>query len=490
MKETNSPRNWWLRGGRVIDPAHDRDERADVWIVDGRIAAIRPLEEARRGGPGRASAGAISDNDDGASSSGHEAGSAGDEELRAALGAAVGTLAGLQTLDADGLLILPGLVDMHVHLREPGQERKETIATGARAALAGGFTSVACMPNTEPALDNAAAIRFVRERAAAARAARVYPIGAITKGRRGEELAPIGEMVEAGAVAISDDGNPVADAALLRHALEYSLRFGIPVIEHCDDPTLSAGGVMNEGPTALRLGLRGIPAAGEVSCVFRDCLLAELAGTGARLHIAHVSTAGAVEVLRWARSRGIQVTAEVTPHHLLLTEEAVASSGYDPDTKVNPPLRTEADRRALLAALREGLIDCIASDHAPHMSEEKNVEYDLAPFGIVGLETTLGLVVTDLIVPGLLTWSDAVWRLSAAPARVLGLPGGAGTLGPGAVADVVLVDPEAEWVVEPGTFYSRGRNTPFRGRELKGQVIYAFVGGELRFDRTRGGFLT
>ena len=436
--------NWLLRGGRVVDPASNLDGKADVLILNGRVAEVRPSLETP----------------------------AGAGEVR--------------ELDCDGLVVLPGLVDMHVHLREPGQERKETIASGAQAALAGGFTSIACMPNTEPALDTAAAITYVRQRAAEARAARVYPIGAITKGRRGEELAPIGEMVEAGAVAISDDGSPVADAALLRHAFEYSRRWGIPVIEHCDDPTLAPDGVMNEGPVALRLGLRGMPAEGEVSWVFRDCLLARLAG--GRLHVAHLSAAGSGEVVRWAKSQGISVTAEVTPHHLLLTDELVAASGYDTSTKVNPPLRCEADRQAVVAALQEGVVDCIASDHAPHMEEEKNREYDLAPFGMVGLETTLGLVVTRLIDGGLLNWSAAVERLAVAPARILGLPGGAGTLSRGAMADVVVVDPGAEWVVDPARFYSRGRNTPFAGWKLHGLVVYGFVGGEMRFDRIAGGF--
>jgi len=436
--------NWLLRGGRVVDPASNLDGKADVLILNGRVAEVRPSLETP----------------------------AGAGEVR--------------ELDCDGLVVLPGLVDMHVHLREPGQERKETIASGAQAALAGGFTSIACMPNTEPALDTAAAITYVRQRAAEARAARVYPIGAITKGRRGEELAPIGEMVEAGAVAISDDGSPVADAALLRHAFEYSRRWGIPVIEHCDDPTLAPDGVMNEGPVALRLGLRGMPAEGEVSWVFRDCLLARLAG--GRLHVAHLSAAGSGEVVRWAKSQGISVTAEVTPHHLLLTDELVAASGYDTSTKVNPPLRCEADRQAVVAALQEGVVDCIASDHAPHMEEEKNREYDLAPFGMVGLETTLGLVVTRLIDGGLLNWSAAVERLAVAPARILGLPGGAGTLSRGAMADVVVVDPGAEWVVDPARFYSQGRNTPFAGWKLHGLVVYGFVGGEMRFDRIAGGF--
>ncbi|MBE3577658.1 MAG: dihydroorotase [Limnochordales bacterium] len=441
----DATRGWLLKGGRVVDPANNVDGKADVLILNGKVVEVGP-DLPRPAGMGE-----------------------------------------VRELDCDGLVVLPGLVDMHVHLREPGQERKETIASGARAALAGGFTSIACMPNTDPPLDTAAAITYVREKATAARAARVYPIGAITKGRRGEELAPIGEMVEAGAVAVSDDGLPVANASLLRHALEYSRRWGIPVIEHCDDPTLAPDGVMNEGPVSLRLGLRGMPAEGEVSWVFRDCLLARLAG--GRLHIAHLSAAGSVEVVRWAKSQGIAVTAEVTPHHLLLTDELVASSGYDTSTKVNPPLRSEADRQAVLTALQEGVIDCIASDHAPHMEEEKNREYDLAPFGMVGLETTLALVMTRLIDEGYLSWSAAVERLAVAPARILRLPGGAGTLSPGAMADVVVVDPRAEWVVDPARFYSRGRNTPFAGWKLRGQVVYGFVGGELRFDRTVGGFL-
>ncbi|MBE3584384.1 MAG: dihydroorotase [Limnochordaceae bacterium] len=472
-----SAQKWLLRGGHVIDPANGRDAVLDILLADGVVAAVGE-DVTRDGGP-------------------------------------------VQVLDLDGLLVLPGLVDMHVHLREPGQERKETIATGARAALAGGFTSLACMPNTEPALDDATGIRYVREQAARAGAARVYPIGAISKGRRGEELAAIGEMVAAGAVAVSDDGSPVQDSALMRHALEYCRRWDIPVIEHAEDAQLAVGGVMNEGLVSTRLGLRGIPVEGEVSQVFRDCLLAQL--TRGRLHIAHVSAAGSVAVLRWARQQGIRVTAEVTPHHLLLTEVEVSRSRYDANTKVNPPLRSEADRQEVWRALHEGIIDCIASDHAPHMAEEKNVEFDLAPFGVVGLETTLGLVATHLVGPSLgageragaqrlgagveprqmgvesealgtaqlpsFTWAQVVERLAVQPARILRLPGGAGTLSAGAAADVIVVDPRAEWTVKPEEFYSRGKNTPFAGWPLRGRVEYAWVGGELRFARERGGFL-
>ncbi len=391
--------------------------------------------------------------------------------------AAVGTLdAGdAETLDARGLLVLPGLVDMHVHLREPGYEYKETIATGVAAALAGGFTSVACMANTEPPNDSAAVTQYILDRARVAQGARVYPIGALSLGLKGERLAEIGEMYHAGIVAISDDGRPVTDAGLMRRALEYSRMFDLPVIVHEEEQHLAAGGAMNEGVTSLRLGLGGIPAAAEEVMIARDVALVRLAG--GRLHVAHVSTAGAVQLIRDAKAAGLAVTAEVTPHHLFLTEEAV--EGYGTNAKMAPPLRTRADVAALRAALADGTIDAVATDHAPHHHDEKDIEFDHAANGIVGLETALPLALR-LIAEGVLDLPTLVARLTTGPARILGIP--AGTLAPGAAADVTLVDPERRWRVEARSFRSKSRNTPFEGWEMTGRAVAVFVGGRLVHD--------
>jgi len=379
------------------------------------------------------------------------------------------------TLDARGLLVLPGLVDMHVHLREPGYEYKETIATGVQAALAGGFTSVACMANTEPVNDNAAVTQYIRDRARIAQGARVYPIGALSRGLEGKALAEIGEMHRAGIVGISDDGRPVMDAGLMRRALEYSRLFDLPVIVHEEDCDLAAGGVMNEGVTALRLGLRGIPAAAEDVMVARDIALARL--TGGRLHVAHLSTAGAVALVRDAKADGLPVTAEATPHHLFLTEESVA--GYGTNAKMAPPLRTRADVDALRAALADGTIDALATDHAPHHVDEKDVEFEHAANGIVGLETALPLALR-LVSEAVLDLPTLVARMTTGPAGVLRLP--AGTLAPGAPADVTLVDPERRWRVEARSFRSKGRNTPFEGWDMTGRAVAVFVGGRVVHD--------
>lgn len=416
-----------IKGGTVIDPAAGIKEKADVLIEGERIAGVE--KKIRR--PAEA------------------------EEIK-----------------ADGCLVVPGLIDMHVHLREPGYEYKETIATGTAAAAAGGFTAVACMPNTNPVCDQPAVVEYILRRADAAGFCRVYPIGAITKGQEGRELAEIGQMKEAGAVAVSDDGRPVADARIMRLAMEYSRAFDLPVISHCEDPHLAAEGVMHEGYWSTVLGLRGMPAAAEEVMVARDLILAEV--TGARLHIAHVSTARSVELVRAAKARGVQVTAEVTPHHLYLTDAAV--QGYDPDTKVNPPLRSEADVRALREALADGTIDVIATDHAPHAPEEKKREYNYAPFGMVGLETALPLM-AGLVREGVLTWEQLVEKMSVNPARILKVPGG--TLVPGTIADITIIDPEAEKIVDPEKFYSRGRNTPFRGWKLKGWPKVTIKGGRI-----------
>ena len=382
-------------------------------------------------------------------------------------------------MDASGLLVLPGLVDMHVHLREPGYEYKETIATGVAAALAGGFTSLACMANTDPVNDSAAVTQFILERARVAGGARVYPIGALSAGMKGERLAEIGEMYRAGIVAVSDDGRPVMDAGLMRRALEYTSMFGLPIIVHEEDGHLAAGGVMNEGVTALRLGLHGIPAAAEEVMMARDIALTDL--TGGRLHVAHVSTAGSVALLRDAKARGLAVTAEVTPHHLFLTEEAVA--GYGTNAKMAPPLRNTRDVEALRAALADGTIDALATDHAPHHHDEKEVEFENAANGVVGLETALPLALR-LVADGVLDLPALVARMTVGPARILGLP--AGTLSPGAPADLTLVDPERRWRVEARTFRSKGRNTPFEGWEMAGRAVAVLVGGRLVYDDRPG----
>ncbi|HXG42006.1 MAG TPA: dihydroorotase [Dehalococcoidia bacterium] len=427
-----------VRGGRILDPSQGLDVVGDVLIVDGRVAAV-----------GR--------------DAGRDAG---------------------EVLDAAGLWVLPGLVDVHCHLREPGLEHKETIETGTMAAARGGFTTVCCMPNTEPPLDTPALVRWVRERAAQAGLVRVLPIACTTRGREGRELADLAELAEAGAVAFSDDGEPVADPALLRRALEYASALGLPLVEHCEDKALSREGVMHEGWVASRLGLRGIPAAAEESAVARALALA--AETRGHLHVAHVSTAGAVALLQAYRARGARVTAEVTPHHLCLTHEAVMGTGespgglaYDTNAKVNPPLRTRADVEACLEGLAQGAIDCIATDHAPHALEDKLCEFDLAAFGISGLETALALCLS-LVHEGRLSPSRLVEALTIAPVRALALDRhvpGLGTLAVGAPGDVTVVDPQREWTVEPERFASKGKNTPLAGRRLRGKVVCTIYGG-------------
>jgi dihydroorotase len=418
-----------LKGGRVVDPSQKLDGVQDVLLVDGAVAEL---------GRGLAAKGA-------------------------------------ETLDLKGLVVCPGFIDVHVHLREPGREDKETIATGTRAAAAGGFTAVCAMPNTDPVNDNASVTRLVVETARTAGAVRVYPIGAITRGSKGEELAEYGELRDAGCVAVSDDGRPVASARVMRRALEYAKAFGLAVIDHCEEPTLSEKACMNEGPVSTALGLRGAPAAGEAIMVERDILLAEL--TGGRVHIAHLSAAASVDAVRRGKARGIAVTAEATPHHLLLTDELVRETEYDTHTKMNPPLRAERDRAAVIEGLRDGTIDCIATDHAPHTVDDKRVEYDQAAFGIVGLETAVALCLDRLVGAGLLDLARMVELLSVAPARLLGLPGG--TLAPGAVADVTVLDLQRRRTVDPKQFESRSRNTPFGGWALKGWPAATIVGGRV-----------
>ncbi|HET7622054.1 MAG TPA: dihydroorotase [Gemmatimonadaceae bacterium] len=419
-----------LSGGRVIDPSAGRDETTDVLLRDGKVEAI---------------------------------------------GRSLGAPEGAEVLDCSGLLVSPGFIDVHCHLREPGREDVETVATGARAAAAGGFTAVCAMPNTEPVTDNQAAVGFIIRQGLRAAAARVYPIGAISVGQRGEALAEFGEMVGAGAVAVSDDGKPVVSAHLMRTALEYAQAFDIPVIDHCEEPTLAKGGSMNEGMMSARLGLRGIPAEAEEIMVIRDILLARR--TGGHVHLAHMSTAGSVELIRWGKERGINVTAEVTPHHLTLTEAAVG--GFDTSAKMNPPLRTEADVEALREALRDGTIDLVATDHAPHHYDAKEREFADAPFGIVGLETALALVVTELVEKGIIDFPTLVDRMSTRPAKLFHLEGG--SLAQGSTADVTVFDPAREWVVDPSKFLSKGRNTPYAGDQLRGRAVYTIVGGRVVF---------
>jgi dihydroorotase len=424
-----------ISGGTVIDPITRTQRRADVLVRDGKVVAI-------------------------------EQGIAGQLKPRGK---------GPPAIDATGLIVAPGLVDMHVHLREPGFEYKETIATGTRAAVAGGVTSVACMANTRPVNDCPSVTRFILERAKAAALARVYPIGAVSVQLGGEQLAEFAGMHEAGIVAVSDDGMPVMDAELMRRALECAKMFDIPVIDHAEDRTLAAGGVMHEGAMALRLGLRGIPSAAEDVMVARDIALASLAG--GHLHIAHISSVGAVEMVRRARASGVHVTAEVSPHHLWLTDAAVAD--YNTCAKMAPPLRSEEDRQALRAALADGTIDAVATDHAPHHRDEKDVEFDLAANGVVGLETLLPLTL-QLVHEGLIDLPTAIAKITSEPARILRLS--AGRLEVGVPADIAIIDPTHEWVVSSETLLTKSKNTAFEGWRMRGGAVVTVVDGRVVHD--------
>ncbi len=417
-----------LRGGRLIDPSQGIDDRRDVLIEDGAVAAVAPSIEVGEG---------------------------------------------TETRDISGLVVTPGWIDMHVHLREPGQEYKEDVASGTRAAATGGFTAVACMPNTVPVNDSRSVTEHILAEARRHGFARVHPVGAVSKGLEGKELAEFGDLVAAGAVAVTDDGRPVADSELMRRALLYAQHFGIAVLQHAQDLSLSGHGVMNEGIWSTRLGLPGLPGAAEDVMVARDLLL--LADSGGRYHVQHLSTARSLELVRQAKQRGLAVTCEVTPHHLLLTDEAVATSGFSTDTKMNPPLRGEADRLALLAGLADGTIDAIASDHAPHHPDEKDVEFSVAPFGIVGLETSVSLCLDRLVRAGHLSLVRLVELFSTRPARLLGVTGG--SLAPGSPADVTLLDLEAEVRVEAAGFRSKARNTPFEGWRLRGRPMGTYLAG-------------
>ena len=419
-----------LRGGRIIDPSQRTDVVGDVLIDGGAIVSVGERVD-------------------------------------------IGSRDDVDAVDCADLVVTPGFIDVHCHLREPGREDVETIATGARAAAAGGFTAVCAMPNTDPVTDNQAAVGFIIRQAALARAARVYPIGAISLGQRGEALAEFGEMVGAGAVAVSDDGKPVASAHLMRTALEYARSFGIPVADHCEEPTLAKGGAMNEGVVSARLGLKGVPSEAEEIMAIRDILLARR--SGGHVHLCHMSTRGSVELIRWGKEREINVTAEVCPHHISLTEESV--EGYDTNAKMNPPLRTAADVEALQQAVRDGTIDVIATDHAPHHYDEKEREFADAPNGIIGLETALAVNVTWLVASGIIDLPLLVDKMSCAPARVFRLPGG--TLRRGAAADVTVFDPNSRWTVDPARFRSKGRNTPYAGRQLQGLVHLTLVDGRI-----------
>jgi dihydroorotase len=416
-----------IRNGRVIDPSQQFDRVADVLVRDGRIAVIGtdlPTNGATR-------------------------------------------------FDASGCVVAPGFIDLHAHLRQPGREHAETIESGGRAAAAGGFTSVLAMPNTQPVNDNAAVTHFIIQTARAQSLVNVYPVGAISEGSRGERLAPIGEMRDAGIVAISDDGRPVMNSDLMRHAMSYASGFGLTLMDHCEDLDLSAGGQMHEGLTAVRHGLAGISAASEDVMVSRNILLA--ARTGARFHVAHLSTGGSLDMVRHAKRRGLPVTCEVTPHHFTLTDEDVKD--YDANYKMKPPLRSREDRDALLEGLADGTVDAIATDHAPHPGSEKMQEFELAPFGVIGFETALGLALDRLVHTGLISLTRLVELLTINPARIVGLE--RGTLAVGAVADVTVFDPERRWTYDVNQSFSRSRNTPFQGISLRGGPVATIVAGKM-----------
>jgi dihydroorotase len=427
-----------IQGGRIIDPGQGIDEIGNLLISEGKILGLGTAQSSLPGSDYNA-------------------------------------------INAEGLIVCPGFIDLHCHLRQPGFEEKETIASGSRAAARGGFTTLCCMPNTNPPLDDRAAIDYVKSVAASEGAVRVLPIGCISKRRKGKELAEMGELAEAGAIAFSDDGQPLMSSRLMRQAMEYSLAFSLPIIDHCEDTVLTDGGQMNEGLIATKLGLCGLPAAAEESIVARDLALAHL--TGARLHIAHISTEGSVELIRRAKEKGINVTAEVTTHHLTLTEERTI--GYDTNAKVNPPLRTKRDIKALIGGLKEGVIDIIVTDHAPHTENDKLSEFALAPFGISGLETALGSLMS-LVHAGELTLAMLITRLTSEPAKLIGTRyGKLGSLGVGTSAEVTIFDPDLEWLVDTSDFVSKGKNTPLNNEKLKGKIVATVYQGKFVYKDAR-----
>ena len=434
-----------VRGGRVIDPGNI-DGIMDILIDNGKIVEIKPQIAAE-------------------GSSGLQTGASGAERGKVSVD---------RVIDAGGKIVTPGLIDMHVHLREPGYEYKETIATGCKSAACGGFTAVCCMPNTNPVNDNRQVTEFILKRALEVDTVRVYPVAAVSRGLQGKGLCEYGDLKDAGAVALSDDGNPVMDSQLMRRALEYAKGFGLLVISHCEDLCLAGGGVMNEGEIATRMGLAGIPNAAESVMVIRDIALCEL--TQSRLHIAHVSTAESVRAIRDAKNRGVLVTAETAPHYFTLTDEAVGA--YNTNAKMNPPLRSRRDREAIRQGLADGTIDVIATDHAPHALIEKEVEFDLAANGIIGLETSLSLSL-KLVDDGVLTLTDLITKMSTNPARILGLESG---LQVGYSADITIIDPDRSYRIEADSFQSLGRNTPFDGWDVKGRAFLTMVGGKVVFQ--------
>lgn len=425
--------NTVIRNGRVIDPLSGLDKICDVYIERGKVKKV--AENIKVSGKGK-----------------------------------------LKEINAENLIVCPGLIDIHVHLREPGFEHKETIKTGCLSAAAGGFTSIVCMPNTDPINDNASITDFILLKARTEGVVNVFPIGAITKGEKGEVLADIGEMFEAGCVAISDDGMPVTNSNLMRRAMEYVKPFGIPVIIHAEDKFLSSDGVMNEGVVSTQLGLKGIPSASEEVMIARDIILSEITGTP--IHICHVSAEGSVRLIRDAKKRGVKITAEATPHHFTLTDEAVKK--YSTDAKMNPPLRTKYDVEAVIEGLKDGTLDVIATDHAPHSRDEKKVEFDLAPFGIVGLETALPLSL-KLVEDGHITLNQLIEKLTLKPSEIVNL--GRGTLKEGSPADITVFDPEGQFNVNPDSFHSKSKNTPFSGWKLKGVVHFTIVSGDVVYSK-------